>query len=114
MKLKLWPNDVRGQFTGKDPDAGKERRQKEKGMAEDEIVGYLYRLNGSEQPQDVVKDIVKETVKGREAWHAAVHGVPESDVTCYNCYIFSLVTEQHKASVKEEDRTILIIYVNPT
>ena len=49
MKLKLWPNDVRGQFTGKDPDAGKERRQKEKGMAEDEIVGYLYRLNGSEQ-----------------------------------------------------------------
>ena len=34
----LWPPDVKSQLTGKDPDAGKDWRQKEKGEAEDEIV----------------------------------------------------------------------------
>ena len=32
----LWPPDVKSQLTGKDPDAGKDRGQKEKGAAEDE------------------------------------------------------------------------------
>ena len=31
-----------GQLIGKDPDAGKDRRQKEKGAAEDEMVGWNY------------------------------------------------------------------------
>ena len=35
----LWPPDVKNQLIGKDPDAGKDRRQKEKGMTEDEMVG---------------------------------------------------------------------------
>ena len=35
----LWPPDVKSQLTGKDPDAGKDLRQEEKGMTEDEIVG---------------------------------------------------------------------------
>ena len=35
----LWPPAVKNQVTGKDPDAGKDRRQKEKRAAEDEIVG---------------------------------------------------------------------------
>ena len=35
----LWPPDAKSQFIGKDPDAGKDWRQKEKGMAEDEMVG---------------------------------------------------------------------------
>ena len=34
----LWPPDTKSQLTGKDPEAGKEWRQKEKGAAEDEIV----------------------------------------------------------------------------
>ena len=34
----LWPPDAKGLFTGKDPDAGKDWRQKEKGVAEDEMV----------------------------------------------------------------------------
>ena len=34
----LWPPDAKSQLTGKDPDAGKDWRQKEKGEAEDEIV----------------------------------------------------------------------------
>ena len=33
----LWPPDAKSWLTGKDPDAGKEWRQKEKGLAEDEM-----------------------------------------------------------------------------
>ena len=33
----LWPPDAKSQLIGKDPDAGKDRRQ-EKGMTEDEMV----------------------------------------------------------------------------
>ena len=34
----LWPPDVKNWLIGKDPDAGKDWRQEEKGMTEDEIV----------------------------------------------------------------------------
>ena len=37
--------------TGKDPDAGKDWRQEEKGTTEDEIVGWHHRLNGHEFEQ---------------------------------------------------------------
>ena len=33
---------------GKDPDAGKDCRREEKGMTEDEMVGWHHRLNGHE------------------------------------------------------------------
>ena len=42
---------MRSQFIGKDPDAGKDRRQEEKRMAEDEIAGWHHRLNGHEFEQ---------------------------------------------------------------
>ena len=32
--------------TGKDPDAGKDRRQKEKGMTENEMAGWCHQLDG--------------------------------------------------------------------
>ena len=38
-------------FTGKDPDAGKERGQKEKGATQDEMVGWHHQLNGHESEQ---------------------------------------------------------------
>ena len=44
--LILWPPDVKNWLTGKDPDAGKEWRWEEKGMTEDEMVGWHHRLNG--------------------------------------------------------------------
>ena len=36
---------------GKNPDAGKDRRQEEKGTTDDEMVGWHYRLNGHEFEQ---------------------------------------------------------------
>ena len=35
----LWPPDPKSQLIGKDPDAGKDCRQEEKGITEDEMVG---------------------------------------------------------------------------
>ena len=42
----LWLHDVKSQFTGKDPDAGKDWRQDKKGMTEDEMVGWHHWFNG--------------------------------------------------------------------
>ena len=47
----LWPPDVKSWLTGKDPDAGKDWRQDEKGMTEDEMVGWHHQLNGQEFEQ---------------------------------------------------------------
>ena len=44
----LWPPDAKSQLIGKDPDAGKDWRQKEKGMTEDEMIGWHHCLNGHE------------------------------------------------------------------
>ena len=44
----LWPPDLKNRLIGKDPDAGKDRRQEEKRMTEDEVVGWHHRLNGHE------------------------------------------------------------------
>ena len=47
----LWPPDVKNWLIGKDPDAGKDWRQKEKGTTEDEMVGWHYQLDGHEFQQ---------------------------------------------------------------
>ena len=49
----FWPPDAKNWLIGKDPigkdpDAGKDWRQEEKGTIEDEIVGWHHRLNGHE------------------------------------------------------------------
>ena len=47
----LWPPDAKNWLTGKDPDAGKDWRQEEKGMTEDEMVGWHHWLDGHEFEQ---------------------------------------------------------------
>ena len=47
----LWPPDVKSWLTGKDPDAGKDWRLKQKGAAEDEMVREHHWLNGHECEQ---------------------------------------------------------------
>ena len=46
-----WPPDVKSWLIGKDPDAGKDWRQEEKGMTEDEMVRWHHWLNGHEFEQ---------------------------------------------------------------
>ena len=47
----LWPPDAKSRLVGKDPDAGKNWRQEEKGTTEDEMVGWHHWLNGHEFKQ---------------------------------------------------------------
>ena len=47
----LWPPDAKRQLIGKDPDAGKNWRQEEKGTSEDEMIGWHHRFNGHEFEQ---------------------------------------------------------------
>ena len=44
----LWPPHANNWLIRKDPDAGKDWRQEEKGMTEDEMVGWHHQLNGHE------------------------------------------------------------------
>ena len=44
----LWLPHVKSLLTEKDPDAGRDWGQEEKGMTEDEMVGWHHRLNAHE------------------------------------------------------------------
>ena len=46
--LIIWPPDAKGWLIRKDTDVGKDWRQKEKGVTEDEMVGWHHWLNGHE------------------------------------------------------------------
>ena len=72
LKLKLWPPDVKGQLTGKDPDAGKVWGQEKKGATEDEMVGWHHWINGHEFEQ------TQGDSGGQGSLGAAVHGVARS------------------------------------
>ena len=67
--LATWCEDI---SHWKDPNAGKDWRQEDKGMTEDEMVWWHHWPNGHEFEQ------LWEIVKDREVWHAAVHGIAKS------------------------------------
>ena len=50
----LWPPDAKSQLIGKEPVVGKDWRQEEKGITEDEMAGWHHRLNEHEFEQTLV------------------------------------------------------------
>ena len=68
----LWSLDVKSWVIRRDLVAGKDWRQEEKGMTEDEMVGWHPWLNGHEFEQ------LWDIVKIREAWRTEVHGVSKT------------------------------------
>ena len=77
----LWPPHAKSWLTGKDPDAGRYSGQEEKGMTEEDMVGW------NPDSMDIGLSKLQEMAKAREAWHATVHGVAKSWTWWSNCSI---------------------------
>ena len=67
-----WPPDVKSWLTGKDLDGGKDRRQKRKKQQR------MRWLDGITNSMNISLGKLQEILKGRAAWHAALHGFPKS------------------------------------
>ena len=67
---------MKSQLIGKDPDAEKDLRQEEKGLKEDEMVGWHHQLNGNEFEQAPVDGEGRGSLACCSPW-----GRKESDTT---------------------------------
>ena len=74
----LWPPDAKNLLIGEDPDVGKDWRQEEKGMTEDEMVGWHHWLNGLEFEQALGVGDRQGSMAYCIPW-----GLKESDMTDY-------------------------------
>ena len=72
----LWPPDAKNWLTGKHPDAGKDWRQEEKEMTQDEMVGWHHWLDGDESEQALGVGDGQGSLTGCSPW-----GHKESDMT---------------------------------
>ena len=81
----LWPPDAKNWLIRKDPDAGKDGRQKEKGTTEDEMAEWHHWLSGHKFKQ------ILGDCEGQASLGAAVHGVARA--------IHALVQQQQRIQV---------------
>ena len=81
----LWPPDVKCWLIGKDPDAGKDWRQEEKEMTEDEMIVWHHRLDG------------------REFNQASLIGDGQGSLVCCNAWGLQRVGQDWAAELTDND-----------
>ena len=75
----LWPPDVKSWLIGKDPDAGRDWEQEEKGMTEDEMSGWHHWLDGMSlgELQELVMDRMPGVLQFMESQRVGYNWVTE-------------------------------------
>ena len=101
----LWPPDAKSQLTGKHPDSGKDWRQDEKEVAEDEMIGYYSLLNGHE-----FKQTLGESGGQKSLVCCEIHGVAKSQTWLSNWTTATIALKHPECvsccMIKSQDRVV--------
>ena len=114
----LWPPDAKNWLIGKDPDAGKDWRQEEKGTTENEMVGWHHRLDGHEfeqapgvgdgqrslaccSPWGCRESDITEWLNNNRRLQAkwiksGLWSLPEPNISCYSSRVFPVLLGEFK------------------
>ena len=84
----LWPPDEKNWFIWKDPDAGKDWRQEEEGMTEDEMVGWYHQLDGHQSEQALGVGVGQESLVCCSPWGHRVRHNWVTEVKIIHCRCF--------------------------
>ena len=110
---KLWSPDVKSWIIGKDPDAGKDRKQEEKEMTEKEMVGWHHWLNGHELEKALGDGEGQESLECCGLWDrkeldmkAECQRIDAFELWCWRRLLRALGTEgRSKQSILKEINT---------
>ena len=121
--LILWPPDVKSCLIGKGPDAGKDWREEEKGMTEDEMIGWHHWLNGHEFQQTLGNGRAQRSLAFWSPWGHKRLWVSDWTVMtrrtadlCVNCptsgnnyFIYSIQVDSWLLHVAKSNTSYLVI-----
>ena len=98
----VWPPDVKSWLLWKDPDAGKDWGQEEKGTTEDEMVGWHHWLNGHEFEQALGDGKEQGSLARYSPW-----GWKESNTTEWlnNNILDSILRGRRREEVQEKGKS---------
>ena len=109
----LWSPDAKNWLIGKDPDAGKDWRQEEKGMTEDEMVGWHHRLDGHEFEQAPGGDDGQGSLASCSPWGHRVRHDWATEVNWWQSCSIQTVWYGHKIGRKDQQSRMENPEINP-